>query len=566
MIFQRALTKQSTLFAAAAGICATWIWTFLPATLMPGDRDEFGFLKSVVQTLQHGRPWTDDYLEPWSASLTSLVALLFKLTGSMTFAVHTAIVGSAVLTFFWLCLLLHSRLMSTAKTIVIAALMLSSPWWLRRSTEFTDLVVYLPCLIGCLWSAEKKRWGSFALIWGIAVASRQSAALWLIFPAAEAIRLWRRDKNSRAWHGPALVVGVGIVWFGALALSMNVTDIQHERTLRPLADFNVRASVKACFAVATIGATALGLGALMVRLGQHATQAPWQGPARWLVLVMGLGLLLINPHALLVPDARYDFLHGTGGWLQGKLVMALATWGWLSGRCKWRGEFLLVATALSGLIVIRQTVYDRYVLELLLLGICSAVPLLASESHPLPVQAHARRERWLLASAAAMLVVLHAAFSILSKIGIDTIHAASLAHEQALRKNLIRPSELFDASAAFRGWYLHAHAAAHPLPGGRKAAGYVRFSERERTVQAWPEYPAPLAAVLKLAPPPRIASEKIVAVTAFRAGWFWRGRYVLARQAPAAEPPVLGRDYRLTPFPLSEAEWRELVRSGKVQR
>ena len=124
---------------------------------------------------------------------------------------------------------------------------------------------------------------------------------------------------------------------------------------------------------------------------------------------------------------------------------------------------------------------------------------------------------------------------------------------------------MFDAPAAFRGWYLHAYATAHPLPSGRIAAGYVRFSERERTVQGWPEYPRWAAAALHLPAPPRASPEQIVSATPFRAGWFWPARYLLVRHAAAAEPPVLGRDYRAPRFPLNDAEWRQLVREGSLQ-
>ena len=72
----------------SAGRAALWaalayglvIYVTLPPEAI-AINDDFAYLKSVVQTLQHGRPWTNDWLEPWSASLASLSALVFHATG-----------------------------------------------------------------------------------------------------------------------------------------------------------------------------------------------------------------------------------------------------------------------------------------------------------------------------------------------------------------------------------------------------------------------------------------------------------------------------------------------------
>jgi hypothetical protein len=40
----------------------------LPALVVVFN-DDFGYLRSMLHTIRHARPWTDDWLEPWAASL-----------------------------------------------------------------------------------------------------------------------------------------------------------------------------------------------------------------------------------------------------------------------------------------------------------------------------------------------------------------------------------------------------------------------------------------------------------------------------------------------------------------
>jgi len=62
--------------------------------------DDFGYLRSVVSTLQRGRLWTDDWLEPWAAGLSLLSALLFKATDSFYFATYGLLALLAAGAFF----------------------------------------------------------------------------------------------------------------------------------------------------------------------------------------------------------------------------------------------------------------------------------------------------------------------------------------------------------------------------------------------------------------------------------------------------------------------------------
>jgi hypothetical protein len=63
------------------------LWRSFPPTPIVFN-DDFGYLRSIAETLKHGRPWTDDWLGPWAASLSTLSALIFKLTGNFRVATY----------------------------------------------------------------------------------------------------------------------------------------------------------------------------------------------------------------------------------------------------------------------------------------------------------------------------------------------------------------------------------------------------------------------------------------------------------------------------------------------
>src|SRR3954464_4419718 len=96
------------ILAIGAILCAGAMWMMQPARVIPFD-DDFGYLRSVIETIQHQRPWTDDWLEPWAASLSCLAAGVFKITGSFKLATHGVLSLLAGLTFLGIGLVLSRR-------------------------------------------------------------------------------------------------------------------------------------------------------------------------------------------------------------------------------------------------------------------------------------------------------------------------------------------------------------------------------------------------------------------------------------------------------------------------
>src|SRR5882724_8619932 len=116
--------------------------------------DDFGYLRSVIETVQHGRPWTDDWLEPWAFSLSAISALLFESTGNFYLATVGLQIVSAALLFYSLWRLLTARAVSSPGAVVVAFLIVTFPTVFWKTLEFTALTVYLPCLIIALWACE----------------------------------------------------------------------------------------------------------------------------------------------------------------------------------------------------------------------------------------------------------------------------------------------------------------------------------------------------------------------------------------------------------------------------
>ena len=138
------------------------IFLLLPASVITLD-DDFGYLRSVVETVRRGRPWTDDWLEPWSASISVLAGLVFRFAGSFKLAIHGTLVAAGVASLVGAVGLFLVRGLHAGRAISFAALLLTFPTLLWKSVEFTGMSLYLPCLLLALGAAERRRWGWFLL-------------------------------------------------------------------------------------------------------------------------------------------------------------------------------------------------------------------------------------------------------------------------------------------------------------------------------------------------------------------------------------------------------------------
>ena len=191
----------------------------------PVFNDDFGYLRSIVETLQHGRPWTDDWLEPWAASLSVLSAGIFKVTGSFrlaTYGLQALLAGGIV---GLAAMLLHRRQVPVGLAVAWSLAGLTFPTMLWKVAEFGALPLYVFCLLAAIKAAERGRWWCFTAAWLVALASRQSALLWLALPAG--LMLANREAGWGRMLGrlALIAIGGGLVYW-AIGQGMNRTNAQ----------------------------------------------------------------------------------------------------------------------------------------------------------------------------------------------------------------------------------------------------------------------------------------------------------------------------------------------------
>jgi hypothetical protein len=141
----------------ACWIAASLFGLFLYGTLPAGVavyNDDFGYLRSVLETLEHGRPWTNDWLEPWAASFSTLSALVFLAGGDARLAMHGLLGLLGAVGFAAGCALWKARGHRAAPALALAALVSTVPTLLWKSVEFTAFALHLPCLLLALRFSE----------------------------------------------------------------------------------------------------------------------------------------------------------------------------------------------------------------------------------------------------------------------------------------------------------------------------------------------------------------------------------------------------------------------------
>ena len=366
----RPAKRDLLLLGLGAALFGTLVYACLPARVVPLD-DDFGYLRSVVATLQHGRPWTDDWLEPWAASLSALSALLYLATGSFHLATYGLLAALAAVSFGLCALLLRRWTGRMSAALGLAAAVLTFPTLFWKTVQFTGLALYLPGLFGAVLAAERRRWGWFTLAWSLALAARQSALAWIGLPLAASVSAWRQRiaGNSAAQPGPpasAALAGIGV--FLALKLTMNPTHAQAVITDHLLARASWAGLVRSAVVGGGVFLGAAGLGFLV---GQLTRPEVPRHELRMPAVVAGLALLATG---LLTLDVRsvvqweQPMLSGPLGFLYFKALVLAGVLGWT-----WRGLRLRAAPAICagfglGLIALRGAVWDYYFLDAAVFG------------------------------------------------------------------------------------------------------------------------------------------------------------------------------------------------------
>jgi len=439
MRISREPASETTWVAVAAVGYAVLIYAVLPAGIVALD-DDFGYVRSVVLTLQHGRPWTDDWLEPWTAGLSALSATLYHATGSFYFGTYGLLAMLAGLSFFFFGLLLREKGAGAGRSILFALLTLTFPTFLWKTVQFTGMALYIPCLLGALWSAQKRRWPLFTTLWLLAIATRQSAITWAVLPVAA----WAKDRlaGNRTWGRAAfqttLVLACGAVLFRWLGRFMNKTHAQLLTSDQMWSHW----SIPQAFRIAAIGA---GLFLLVLGLAGawSIVNAPCSLPqsrAGWAIRVIGaaaiLSLLTVGTHDFVAFD--HAALDGPIGTYELKGLVVLAAAGLLAGRLSFDLVPLAGAVASLAALTFRGELWDYYAIDLMVLFFFA----FAAPAEPIPV-AGIGSGRWRLQTGVVgVLAVFHLCFIGHFKHRLDRGYALCCMGSRALSEGRLHPDEL----------------------------------------------------------------------------------------------------------------------------
>lgn len=539
------------------------IFLILPAGVVVVN-DDFGYLRSVVQTLQHGRPWTDDWLEPWAAGLSVLSALIFKITGSFYFAIHGVIAACAAVAFQACSRLLGERGFSRGRAAILTALLLTCPTILWKSLEFTGVVLYLPCLLLAVRAAERKAWGAFLAVWALAVATRQSALVWLVLPACEIVRaLVTREptQKSRGWLVPAAVVALGGLLFAVLQRGMNRTHAQARLTDlgfdHPGVHFREHVGAERFF-----GTWLTGVVVFAVAVGLSALVRRWTGRGKIELSLVRCALgasVVVSLWVIPGLGVEHTSYLGSGRFYLWGLVLVGAT-GWILGVGRLSLPLLAAAAASIALLSLRGGLWDYYLLDAAVFGFfCSRE---RPDELPEKLSASPAMSRVFAPALLGAILLFHASCVREFKLLLDRSHALITLAETALRAEKIRASEISFTPFGYIGWQFFPY---YITRAGKNDPNIARFALHVGSgAVRWEQSRLPLLERGTSSRSERSAhAGELLAEGRFRLGWLARADFQLWRIARV--DPVYARlkyspaDYRRPVFPLNDAEWRELI-------
>ena len=554
---------DAAVVAVAAGV---FLFLLLPSEVTTVG-DDFGYYKSIVETIQHARPWTDGWLEPWAASLSVISALIFRATGNFLLATYglQSVLFGAGLTLF--VVLLMDRGHTRRGAVVMAFLLGGMPTILWKSAEFTGMVLYLPCLLGAILAAERRRWIWFFSAWAIAVATRQNAVAWLIMPVWEVLQsaLTSRKRLDKCLPEVYCVIG-GLAFFALLMLGMNKSHAQTVITEHILDHLALLRVLK----IAAIGGLAYliaaGCSAMQLRLLGRLSPSRASAIAQMGVLGIFLAVAFwrIDPRQwVLFEHSSYN---GAAGCCYFLVLIGIGMVGWVGRGIKHHSKLAVYALANLVLLCLRADLWDYYLSDIIVFGLLSV----STPSAPVGLLATERRGRAWFNVLAVTLWTAGAVFNLWNalqfKLRLDLAHGTNSVVEHAFREGKVTPMQLYGTTFGFVAWHLQPYFATHEGRNDPKIAhfwNYLLYSINIRTrgsgvINSFEPF--------KSAPPPDssrwIRSEKHTVL------WMFEAEFFLERAIPISNPPphvpMRMESYHRIPYPLDNNEWRQLIENERL--
>lgn len=540
--------------AGVAVAYATFVFALLPSRVVPMN-DDFAYYRSIAATLQHGQPWTDEWLEPWAFSLSVLGAMVFKLTGSFFGATIGLQTLFAAISAFFLTRVCRDQGMSRSGAAIAALALLTFPTVLWKHLEFTALALHIPCLLIAIWAYRRNQWATFFIAWAIAVASRQSAVAWLALPAVVALQHgWRSRSAIASWRLLSLVAAGG-AWFWFLSAYANETHAQRFITRNLWSAAAPGQTFVHLLLALWVVLVAVGCAAFVfsiVRTGSSSPRNPLRRALQLLVATGLVGTMFAVRYGVPLEIEHAGFHTPMAIWYARFLIL-LGAVGWATTTVSVRLAPLVTAAGLCFLSALRGSLWDYYLLDAALLVFLGTNH---DGDHAAETSAKPLFRSWrvgLLCASCLIIALYHTRGSALLKRFVDYREGATVVVEKALRQGVIRPTELADMPFGLAAWHLFPYYISHEGRTSAALDGFGMYYERGTIAIQVETVDNPVDST---AAPTSGASLPLAEIHPF--GWFGHARFTLVRLKDSATSPVAlrGDEYRAEPFPLDDAEWR----------
>jgi hypothetical protein len=549
-------------FAAAAyGIL---VYLILPSGIVALD-DDFAYLRSVVLTLQQGRPWTDDWLEPWSAGSSALAAIIYRATGSFYFSTYGLLSLLAAVTFLTTSRLLVSRGLNGQRAIALAFLGLTFPTVLWKTIEFTGMAVYVPCLLLALFLAERRRWGWFLLTWAVALSTRQSALTWAALPAAAAIedlcRSGRKHRPDR-WLMAGLVPVLGLGFYLWLNRVMNKTHAQRMIADQMWTGWNLAQAWRSILIAGVVLLLAAGLGSAVLRVGRDAApEGNKRRRATGIAVAVALAVFLFyNARDFIACD--HPVFDTTLGGFYLKAITALAAGGWLFGMVSFRPVALAGAIAAMAALTARGSLWDYYLIDVAVFGFF-AVKLPGESDQKISIRSLGVPVRLVTVGVLALQLM----FIVQFKARLDRGYALCTLGSRALSEGRIPADEASFLPFGLMAWYFYPYYIQHEGADSADLGDFGRYLKQDTVDIAWR-----FSKLLRRFPDHDggLPSDRHAAIIGgrFRYCWFFSADVLLLHASPERTRPARSAypdHYDLPAFPTEATGWDALIRKTQPQ-
>lgn len=511
----------------------------LPRQLTPRS-DDFGYLDSVLLTLQSGQLANSNWLEPYNATLTALSALITHLTGDLYLGTFGVLAVLSLLNFVLLYQALGRHVPEPWRALLTLALA-TTPSYLGKTLDYTGLVPSLTLWLGAYLAFRGGYLGRYVLIGIAAFATRQSAIVLLLWPAWAALG---RPADRGKLLGAAALMALGD---GIVARLMPVTYAQTHVTA------GLWAAFRPDLALLCLG---LGLSAMLATLALGHRLAVGQ---TWAALLANLrrpwpalaasALFLAWLWAARTPelwsreaptlDRMWQVAIGLAlmaAWVADYPALARALRAWQDERL----GLLLVGVAGVGLVALRGHWWDYYLLEPVLAALLVALSLAPWSPR--------RRVSVLALVGFTGVLAVHGTHAYRLRCDLDRESLAVHVYEQLIRSGRMAPAAASMAPWGYAGWrFFEAYLASNPPPY-RSLSDFYEHTVRWGDVIVEAEVPWKPAFPRALAP-----GDRVLATGSWSVGCVPRPFRVVdlasTHSVPLRELP--GRA-----LPLSSAEWR----------